>query len=380
VIYLDYNATTPVDPQVLEVMTMVMTDNFANASSSHAAGLAVRSLIRKARGQVADLAGTAAHNIVFTSGATESAAIAWNQVGTHPGRNRVLVAASEHQAVLDAAKASPATVEFIRVRTDGLIDHDHLESLLDVDVAMVAVMAANNETGVVNDITRIAGQAHRVGALMFCDVTQMLGKLPVRLDEWGVDLAIGSAHKIYGPAGVGMLVVAPAAREHITALYAGGGQERGLRGGTHNAPGIVGFGLAAEIAATRMEADAVHQRRVRSALFWALYSRTNVVWYARRAPLVPNTLFVRFPGASADAILSCLPDVAASAGAACSSGTDKPSHVLTAMGVEPGPAAEAIRFSVGRQTTLNDVRQAAELISAAIERVHTLTAVGRRAS
>ena len=217
-IYLDYNATTPVDPRVLAEMLPMFGIEFANPSSKHPAGQRAAERVEKARGQVAELLGTQRKNLIFTSGATESAALGIRGAvalvaAARPGRHRVLVGATEHKAVLEAAGPDAQT---IRVLPDGTLDLEHLRWMLDTDVALVAVMAANNETGVLHDVAAAARLAHQAGALFFCDTTQAAGRVPVTLDEWGIDLAVASAHKIYGPKGVGVLA---ATRAAIDALH-----------------------------------------------------------------------------------------------------------------------------------------------------------------
>jgi cysteine desulfurase len=238
---------------------------------------------------------------------------------------------------------------------------------------MVAVMAANNETGALSDLRRTTAMAHEAGALVFSDVTQAAGKVQLRLAEWGVDLAVLSAHKIYGPKGIGALVGRSSLLNKLTPLLVGGGQERGARAGTLNTPGIVGFGRAAEIALAEQAADARHTGRLTRVLHDLLLQRLEAV--TLNGPVnnrLPNTLNLRFAGAPADALVTCVAGVAMSPGAACYGGTDEPSHVLLAMGQDRTTALEGMRFSLGRTTTIAEVREAADLVAGGAEHVRGL--------
>jgi cysteine desulfurase len=378
-IYFDHNATTPVDPRVLAAMLPLFCEQFANASSGHAAGRAVARLVEQARGQVAALVGTDRRSVVFTSGATEAANLAIRGVlaGAAPGRRRILVAATEHKAVLAAAdraaRTHRGTVGLIRVCRDGTPDLDHLAASLSPDVVLVAVMAANSETGAIADIQRVCQLAHGAGALFLSDVTQAAGKIPVTLDACGVDLAVLSAHKIYGPKGVGALVASRRLQSRLTPLIVGGGQERGLRAGTINSAGIVGFGRAAAIAAAELAGDADRLRHLTTVLHQLLTEKLDGV--ELNGPAVtrlPNTLNLRFTGADADAVMTTMPAVAVSAGSACAGPRTEPSHVLTAMGLGPVAASESLRFSLGRPSTAEEVHTAVDHVATAVERVRSL--------
>lgn len=377
-IYLDHNATTPVDPRVVEAMLPLFTRQFANASSRHAAGHAAATLVEGARREVAALVRTRSRNIVFTSGATESAnlAIRGALAAAEPGRRRILVSATEHRAILAAAEAAAAAhsgkVDLIRAHRDGTVDLDHLGWLLDRDVALVAVMAANNETGVINDVTLTGTLARRAGALLCCDLTQAVGKIPIALDDWPVDLAMWSAHKMYGPKGVGALAATRTLQARFPALIVGGGQERGLRGGTVNTPGIVGFGHASRLIGSDMDEDGPRQRDLSRLLHRLLSARGAVELNGLGAPRLPNTLNLRFPGAPADAVQTRMADVLASSGSACHSADTEPSHVLLAMGLTAEEALESLRFSLGRPTTEQEIRNAADRIAEAVDRVREL--------
>lgn len=382
-IYLDYNATTPVDPRVLEAMLPMFTAEYANPSSKHAAGQAAAEFVEQARHDVAELVGTRCRNIVFTSGTTESVntGLRGALACAGPGRRRILIGATEHKAVAAAAEVAAAPgagkVETIGVHRDGTLDLDHLRWLLADDVAVVAVMAANNETGAINDVRRVAALAHGSGALFLCDAAQAAGKIPVELDSWEIDMAAWSAHKLYGPKGVGALAVGQAIRRRLTPLIVGGGQERGLRSGTVNTAGIVGFGQASRLAAAELEADAARLRYLARFLQELLTERlatagTAVEVNGSGAPRLPNTVSLRFAGADADAVLACMPDVLVSSGAACSSADAEPSHVLLAMGLDAEAALQSLRFSLGRPTTQREIATAANLVADAVTRVLSL--------
>ncbi|WP_165485530.1 cysteine desulfurase family protein [Protofrankia symbiont of Coriaria ruscifolia] len=378
-IYCDYNATTPVDPRVLEAMLPLFSEDFANASSGHTAGRAVARLVEQARGQVAALVGAGRRNVVFTSGATEAANLAIRGVlaGAEPGRRRILVAATEHKAVLaaaqDAARIHGGSVGLIRVLRNGTPDLDHLASLLSRNVVLVAVMAANSETGAIADVRRACQLTHSAGALYLCDVTQAAGKIPVALEAQEIDLAVLSAHKIYGPKGVGALVASRPLQNRMTPLIVGGGQERGLRSGTVNSAGIVGFGRAAAIAAAELATDADRLRHLTALLHRLLAEKlTGVELNGPTVTRLPNTLNLRFAGADADAVMTSTPQVAVSAGSACKGSSTEPSHVLTAMGLDSTAVLESLRFSLGRPTTEDEVHTAADHVVTAVDHVRSL--------
>ncbi|OAA26892.1 cysteine desulfurase [Frankia sp. EI5c] len=383
-IYLDHNATTPVDPRVVEVMLPLFTDQFANPASKHGPGREVTRIVERARREVATLAGARDRDVVFTSGATEAAnlAIGGALAAAGAGRRRVLVGATEHPAVLGAADAAAAAAEpgtraeRIAVHPDGTLDADDLLRRLGPDVALVAVMAANNETGAVNDLRPLAEPVHAAGALLFSDVTQALGRIPVSLERTGVDVAVASAHKLYGPKGVGALIASKDAWGRIAPRVHGGSQERGRRAGTLNTAGIAGFGAAARLAAASMTDDGNRQRALVALLTELLVRQLGRGAVELNGPVrarLPNTVNLRFVGAGADEVQACLPHVAVSAGSACSGGGDTPSHVLLAMGRSATEARESLRFSLGRSTTPEEIRTAADQVARAVQRVRSLT-------
>ena len=347
-VYLDHNATTPVLPGAVEAMARAL-GGLGNASSVHAFGRDARRAVEDARESIAALAGARPAEVVFTSGGTEANNLALRGAG----RGRVLVTAVEHVSVLDAVPGA----ETVPVDGDGLVDVGALEDRLAAapGPALVSVMLANNETGVVQPVANVAEAARRFGALVHCDAVQGAAKIPLDMNDLGVDMLTLSAHKMGGPQGIGALIVRDGTSLRPEAR--GGGQERRRRAGTENVPAIVGFGVAAAGAGEGVAA-APRQRRLRD----SLESRIAGVCGGARvfgagAERLPNTSCVSMPGVASETQVMALDlaGVAVSAGSACSSGKVEPSHVLAAMGVAPELASTAIRVSLGRTTTEDDV-------------------------
>ncbi len=374
-IYLDFNATTPVDEQVLEAMLPFLRGEFGNASSDHAAGGRAAIAVDAARNQLAGLLGCSAGEVVFTSGATEANNLALKGLfDACPGdRRRVLVSATEHKAVLGAAESiasKGAEIEILPVDKYGTIELSALAELLGPDVLVVSVMAANNETGTLNPISRIVSMATECGAFVHTDATQWIGRLPVDVRDWGVDLLSLSAHKFYGPKGVGALYVRR--RTPLAPLIHGGEQERGMRSGTLNVPGIVGLGEATALAAEMVSADAERLAVLRDRLHGQLARRLDgVVLNGHPTERLPNTVNLRFEGADADAVMVNMPEVAVSSGSACTSAVPAPSHVLVAMGLDHDAADESLRFSLGRPTTEEEIEVAVDKVVRAVEAVRS---------
>lgn len=372
-VYLDYNATTPVDPRVVERMLPYFTDTFGNASSkAHAYGWAAEEAVDVARDQVAALLGAEPGEIVFTSGATESINLAIKGVAAaNASRGRHLITwATEHSAVLDTCRAmerSGFEVTYLPVDEEGRASVEEFTDALRDDTILVAMMWANNETGVLNPIEAFAEVARAQGVYFFADATQAVGKAPVSVEA--VDLLACSAHKFYGPKGVGALYVRRRnPRVRLTPVINGGGQEQGLRGGTLNVPGIVGMGAAAELAREELEADSARLRGLRDRLERTLEeSLPELVIHSRNADRLPQTVNIRIRGLKADHVMGAARDLAFSAGSACASGSGKPSHVLTAMGLTPDEARSAIRLSFGRFTTEEEIDFAAARLVEAVE-------------
>ncbi len=378
-IYLDYNATTPVEPAVLEAMLPWFSDQFWNAASSHAGGRAAGEAVGAAREQVAALIGARPSEIVWTSGATEANNLALKGAVEAAGPNRrgVVTVATEHKAVLDPAHwlaEAGVPVKVLPVSNDGSVPIEQLHEALAVgDVALVSVMAANNETGVIADLQEISAVAHEHGALVHSDATQAVGRIPFDVNELGVDLASMSAHKMYGPKGVGALFVSR--RAEIAPIIHGGGHERGMRSGTLNLPGIVGFGAAAELATKLLTREAARQRQLVDHLLELLTGTTEGVEpvIPEAAARLPGTINIRAVGADAEAVMANAPALAISSGSACTALVPAPSHVLRAMGLADEAALECLRISVGRPTTEQDVGMAAQLLSSAIARVRSFS-------
>jgi cysteine desulfurase len=346
--YLDWNATAPLRPEAAAAVATALA-RCGNPSSVHRWGRAARQEVARAREAVAALVGAAADGVVFTSGGTEANHLAL--LGS--GRERVLVSAVEHGSVLQAVP----TAEVVRVDGDGVVDIDALPRQLAADPrpALVSVMFANNETGVIQPVAEIAAVAHVHGALFHCDAVQGAGKLRLKMIETGADLVSLSAHKLGGPPGVGALVSAGGA--DLVPTIRGGGQERGRRAGTENLPGIAGFAAAAE-AATAGLAESDRVRRLRDMLEAAtLAAVPEAVVIGAEVPRLPNTTALALSGVKAETqvIALDLDGVMVSAGAACSSGKVGPSHVLAAMGMPPDIAAGTIRVSLGWTTTEEDI-------------------------
>ena len=362
-IYLDHQATTPVDPRVLEAMLPWFKERFGNAASkSHAYGWEAEEAVEAARAQVAALIGASPEEIVFTSGATESNNLALKGAAeAHPGRHLVTVA-TEHRSVLDSASALERKgwrVTRLPVGPDGIVDLDEVRDSLTGDTALLSVMAANNEIGVLQPLKDIGGIVKERGVLFHSDAAQALGKEPLDVKALGVGLMSLSAHKICGPKGVGALYVRRRPRSRLVPQMDGGGHERGLRSGTLNVPAIVGFGKACGIAATEMGAERERTKVLRDRLRSRLgEARLNGHPELRLA----GNLNLSFEGVDGEALLSGLKDVAVSSGSACTSASLEPSHVLKALGIPDALAHASLRFGIGRFTTEAEVDEAARRV------------------
>ena len=366
-IYLDYGATTPLDPGVAAAMAPWGVAGFGNPHSAHLWGYQARAAVEIARDNVAALIGAPPETIAFTSGATESVNWALKGLMTHPGqtRRRIVTLATEHSCVLETAGylgTLGAQLTILPVRSDGLLDLGDLERAMGKDVALVSAMLVNNEIGVIQPIAAIAAIAHAHGAVMHCDAAQGFGKIAIDVDAMGIDLIGLTAHKIYGPKGVGALYRRPYMM--LTPLLHGGGQEDG-RSGTLPTALIVGLGAAAAIARDRMTADAAHaaalNARFRAALRnpYRMNGDTGARW--------PGNLNIGFPGVAVP-LLGDLPGLALSSGSACSAVTGRPSHVLTALGLSDAAAKASLRIGFGRFTTAAEIDSAAAQIDAAVAR------------
>jgi len=358
-LYLDYNASTPLDVRVLDAMTECLSGMAGNPSSTHQFGRAARARLDTAREQVAALVGAHASQVIFTSGGTEANNLALHAVtrGRQPGR--LAISSIEHPSVLEPARALAAQgwqLDLIRIDDQCRVTSEALIETLCQDTRLVSVMTANNETGVIQDITGLAEKARSVGAVFHNDAIQAAGKMALDFESSGVQLMTLSAHKIYGPKGVGALIVDKTLE--LAPLIVGGGQERGFRAGTENVAGIVGFGVAAELAKTQLAERAAHTRRCRERLETGLARHPEINVFARDAERLPNTVQLAIAGIDGETLLMQLDRVgiAVSSGSACSSGKTEPSHVLMAMGVDAELARGAIRISLGRDTTESDIK------------------------
>jgi cysteine desulfurase len=372
-IYLDYNATTPVDPHVLEAMLPYFHTHFGNAGSRlHAFGWAADEGVQIAREQVASLLNAEKDEIVFTGGATEALNMAIRGVAkAYQGKGKHLVTAkTEHKAVLETyadLEAQGFSTTYLDVDQNGLVSLEELENALTKDTILVSIMHANNETGVLQDVEAIYERAKAKNILFLTDATQAMGKVPVSVAH--CDLLACSGHKFYAPKGVGALYIRRRTpRVRMLPFITGGGQERGLRGGTLNVPAIVGMGKAAQIAAQCLEQDAASIRQLRDQFEHALCENPLVHRNGDAIHRLPNTANLRFEGFRAAELLRSLTHLAASTGSACSTANPKPSHVLKAMHLTDAKTYASIRFSLGRFTTQDDIEQAIGMIKECLER------------
>lgn len=368
IIYLDNNATTQIDKRVLDAMMPFLTNEFANANSTHLFGVKAYEAVKAARIQVADLISAEAHEIIFTSGSTESINLAIKGVAqNYSSRGKhIVTVATEHSAVLDTCKYLETIgyeITYLPVLPDGLIDLTELKNVLREDTILVSVMLANNETGVLQPIKEIADLAHAAGALFMTDATQAVGKIPVNVDELGIDLLCMSGHKLYAPKGVGALYVRQRMkRVKLPALLHGGGHERGMRSGTLNVPGIVALGAACALAQKEMKQNAENILALRNYLEEELLKIDDTIVNGNRESRLYNTANILFAGADSDALImglsnteNDLPLIAVSNGSACASASIEPSHVLTAMGLNEIDAFSSIRFSLGKFNTKEEI-------------------------
>lgn len=379
-IYLDNNATTPLDPRVLDAMLPYFTGKFGNAASrNHAFGWAAEEAVDYAREQVAKLIGANEKEIIFTSGATEADNLAikgvyemYKEKGNH-----IITCVTEHKAVLDTCKHLEklgAEVTYLPVQADGLVDLKLLEESMTDKTILVAIMYGNNEIGVIQPVREISAIAHKHGALFFTDATQAVGKIPVDVNADGIDLMAFSGHKMYGPKGVGALYVRRKnPRVKVTAQMDGGGHERGMRSGTLNVPGIVGFGKACELCRLEMAEESARLSALRDKLETSLleleesYVNGNV---ANRLPHVANISFKYVEG---EGLMMAMKDLAVSSGSACTSASLEPSYVLKSLGLSDDLAHSSIRFGLGRFTSEEEIDFAIEQTKKAVNHLRDLS-------
>jgi cysteine desulfurase len=392
-VYLDFNATTPVDPEVLDAMLPYFSAEFGNAASIHTPGQRARGAVETAREQVAALIGSRPQEIVFTSGGTESDNHAiFGVVGqaflpvpssrVANSSTHIITSAIEHEAVLNTCQAiekEGVLVTYLPTNREGLIDLDELRRALRPETVLITIMHANNELGTVQPLEEIGRIAKEADAYFHADAVQSAGKIPIDVNALQVDLLSLSGHKIYAPKGVGALYVRGGTR--LRQLLYGGHHQRGFRPGTENVAGIVGLGKAAEIARKSLAGDAQRISSLRDKLQQGLLDsvpQSRVSGGA--APRTPNTTNIVFPGVEGEALLIALDlkGLAVSTGAACSSGAVEPSHVLTAIGLPPEEARASLRFSLGRHTTAADIEFALNVVPAAVAQLRELSPTYRK--
>ncbi len=368
-IYLDHNATSPMDSRVLDAMVDALRNNFGNAASRHEIGAAADSAVQKARRSVAALINADPEDLFFTSGATESNnLIIWGAAKRRGDRKVLVTSEIEHPSVLEPAAAlAEDGVQVRRARPDacGRIDAGEIASLVDGATFLVSVMLANNEIGTINPIGDYASAVHWHGSLLHSDATQAVGHIPVDVESLGVDFLSFSAHKLYGPKGVGAIYARRKARQRLAPHMLGGGHERGLRSGTLNVPAIIGFGVAADIARREMADVEKRVARLRNLLLELLREKAGeVVVNGSLEERLPGNLSVSLPGVDAEALVVRLKKVVAfSTGAACSSAKVEPSHVLMALSQDGDRAFSSVRFGVGRSNSEEEIRVVAEAVA-----------------
>jgi cysteine desulfurase len=380
-IYMDYHATTPLDPRVLDAMLPYFREKFGNAASrNHAFGWAAEQAVEKARKQIGDLIGATPKEIVFTSGATESNNLAIKGVAEMYAErgNHIITVATEHKAVLDTCKRLVKhghEVTFLPVRHDGLVDLDALRAAITDRTILISVMHANNEIGVLQPIRDIGRMAHERGVLFHTDATQSVGKVPVSVTDDNIDLMSLSGHKIYGPKGIGALYVRRKnPRVQLTAQMDGGGHERGMRSGTLNVPGIVGLGEACAICQDEMAEESARVAALRDRLKDRLFAELDEIYInGSMERRLPSNLNISFAYVEGESLLMGINDIAVSSGSACTSATLEPSYVLRALGVGEDLAHTSIRFGLGRFNTQEEVDYVAGRVIEVVRKLRELS-------
>lgn len=365
ILYLDNNATTKIDDRVLKTMLPFFSESYANATSSHLFGLSVGEAIDFARENVAELIGAQTKEITFTSGATEAINLAIKGL-QHHNKKHIITAVTEHKAVLDTCgfmERCGFEITYLPVNKEGLIPLDLLETTIRNDTLLVCVMFANNETGVLNPIQKIAEIAHKNNILFMTDATQAIGKLAVDVSDLGIDIMPLSAHKFHGPKGTGALYVSAAAKIKLDSQIHGGGQERKMRSGTLNVPGIIGLGKACEIASAEMQTNTKRITILRNHLETELLKIEAAFVNGSIENRLCNTTNICFPGANSEKLILALQNIAVSSGSACSAVTTEPSYVLKALGLSDADALSSIRFSLSKFTTAQEIELVIEKVT-----------------
>jgi cysteine desulfurase len=377
-VYLDYNATTPVDQRVVDAMLPYFRVNFGNAASrTHAFGWIAEDAVKTARKQVAGLINCLDQEIIFTSGSTEAINLAikgaWEVYQTK-GKH-IITVETEHKAVLDTCRSlerKGANITYLKVRNDGLIDIEELRRAMTAETILVAVMYANNETGVIQPIKAIAEIVHSYNSIFLCDATQAVGKIPVDVQKEHIDLLCLSAHKFYGPKGIGALFIRRRApRVTLFPQIDGGGHERGLRSGTLNVPGIVALGSACELATNEMNEDAKRIGDLRNRMERKLLAVSGSFLNGSVESRLYNTLNICFAGIRSESLINKIPNIALAMGSACTSAIPEPSHVLKAMGLSDDESYGSVRLSLGKFTTEEEIELVADSIINAIENLRS---------
>ncbi|WP_218459817.1 IscS subfamily cysteine desulfurase [Rickettsia sp. TH2014] len=379
-IYMDYQATTPLDPRVMGAMLPYFTTKFGNPHSrSHSFGWEAENAVEEARSRVARLIGADTKEIIFTSGATESNNLAIKGIAKFYGnkKNHIITIVSEHKCVLDACRhleQEGIKITYLPIKPNGIIDLETLKNAITDQTMLVSVMAVNNEIGVVQPLKEIGKICRERGVFFHSDIAQGFGKIPIDVNEFNIDLASISGHKIYGPKGIGALYVRKKPRVRVTPLINGGGQERGMRSGTLPTPLIVGLGMAAEIAYNEMEKDTKHVNYLFDRFLNNIHSRISEVYLnGDKNQRYKGNLNLSFAGVEGESIILAIKDLAVSSGSACTSASLEPSYVLRSMGIGEELAHTSIRFGIGRFTTEQEVDYAVDLICSKIDKLRELS-------
>jgi cysteine desulfurase len=371
-VYLDHHATTPVDETVFEAMLPFLRARAANPSSPHAAGRSAHAAVERARERIGQLVGARPGEVILTAGATEASNLAIRGLRVGGDRTKVVTSGIEHPSTLEPIRrlgASGAEVVIVPVGPDGRVDREALAEVIDARTALVSIGAANGEIGVIQDLAAISEIVHRHGAMLHSDAAQAVLSQAIDCHELEIDLLSISAHKLYGPQGVGALIARGPARELLEPIMYGGGQENGLRSGTTNVAGAVGFGAAAVLAAEERGPAARRMATLRDTLAERLEQELGATVNGSRTHRLAANLNVRIPGVEADALIASCPEVQFSAGSACSAGSPGPSPVLTAIGLSPTEADECVRFGLGRATNGEEIARAGTAVINAARRI-----------
>lgn len=379
-IYLDYQATTPCDPRVVEKMLPFFTTIFGNPHSrNHPHGWSAEEAIEKSRAQVASLIGADSREIIFTSGATESNNLALKGVSGfyRDKKNHIITCVTEHKCVLDSCRhleQEGFSVTYLPVQTSGLIDLNQLRQAIRPETVLVSIMAVNNEIGVIQPLAEIGKICREAGVFFHTDAAQAAGKIPLDVEAMNIDLLSISGHKIYGPKGIGALYVRRKPRVRLQAIINGGGQERGMRSGTLPTPLCVGLGEACEIAMREMKVEAAQIKVLSDRLYQGLTSQLDDVYLnGQGAPRIPGNLNLSFAYVEGEGLMMGIKELSVSSGSACTSSSLEPSYVLRALGVQEELAHTSIRFGLGRFSTEADVDRAIELVVAAVARLREMS-------